>query len=64
MAGIEATKAALHGVVGVIIGGIKIAKQFNAVVPELGELDFTEIVALITQVATTEVPAIVAAIKE
>lgn len=64
MIGIDNLKSGIHSAVGIVCDGIKLAKKAGAIMAEARDIDVTEGVALIVQVATEEAPRIMAALKE
>ena len=61
--GIENLKSAIHGVCSIIVEGIAIAKKAGTIVAEVKDIDIAEGVSLVVEVATTEAPRILSAIK-
>jgi hypothetical protein len=61
--GIDTLKAGIHSLVGIAIEGILLAKKAPAIVAEAKDIDASEGVALVIQVATEEAPRVMAALK-
>lgn len=61
--GIETLRDGIHTVVMLICEGIKLAKKAPLIVKESKDIDLTEAVALIVDVATTQAPKIMEALK-
>lgn len=64
MIGIENLKSGIHAAVGIVCDGIKLAKKAGVIIAEARDIDMTEGVALVVQVATEEAPRVMAALKE
>jgi hypothetical protein len=61
--GIENLKSCVHGVCSIIVEGIAIARKASAVIGEVKDLDIAEGVALVVEIATTEAPRVIGALK-
>jgi hypothetical protein len=61
--GISNLKSGITAAVGIICEGIKLAKQAKVMVEEARDLDITEGISLVVQVATEEAPKLMAALK-
>lgn len=63
MPGIDNLKLALNTATTIIVEGVKVVKALPAIKEESAELSAEEIVALVVDIATVEIPKIVAAFK-
>jgi hypothetical protein len=62
--GIDALKEVLSSASAVAVAGIKAFKKLPAIKAEIADLKPDEIVALVVQGATVELPKIIAAVRE
>jgi hypothetical protein len=63
MAGIDSLKFVLSTVTETIVSGVKVVKALPAIQEEAKDLQVEEIVALVVELVTADVPKIVAAFK-